>query len=141
MSILHRSLLNDYEYRRGKSWASIVSGLQVYERKKLHLATSVRSFRTPDIAAFVKAILDVDTPAAKILYEKIKDKYPIVITRVITRDLHKAKEWVRDHCQGTTRYGILASSGALRLKAEGIFVKNEILRCELVFKRQGRRQS
>ena len=115
--------LNDYEYRRGKSWASIVSGLQVYERKKLHLATSVRSFRTPDIAAFVRAILDMDTPAAKILYEKIKDKYPIVITR----DLHKAKEWVLDHCQGTTRYGILASSGALRLKAEGIFVKNEIL--------------
>ena len=27
---------------------------------------------------------------------------------------------------GTTRYGILASSGGLRLKPEGIFVKNEI---------------
>lgn len=33
---------------------------------------------------------------------------------------------MRDHCQGTTRYGLLASSGALRLKPEGIFVKNEI---------------
>ena len=45
---------------------------------------------------------------------------------MITRDLNKAKDWVRNHCQGTTRYGLLASSGALRLKPEGIFVKNEI---------------
>lgn len=58
----------------------------------------------------------------KTLWQKIKDKYPIVITR----DLQKAKSWVKDHCQGTTRYGLLASSGALRLKPEGIFVKNEI---------------
>lgn len=45
---------------------------------------------------------------------------------MLTRDLNKAKEWVRSQCQGTTRYGLLASSGALRLKSEGIFVKNEI---------------
>ena len=33
---------------------------------------------------------------------------------------------MREHCQGTTRYGLLASSGGLRLKPEGIFVKNEV---------------
>ena len=44
----------------------------------------------------------------------------------MTRDLNTAKKWVREQCQGTTRYGMLASSGALRLKPEGIFVKNEI---------------
>lgn len=114
--------LNDDEYRRGRSWSSMLAGLNTYEREKLHLATSVRSFRTPDLAAFVKAVLDADTNEAKQLYQRIKDKYPIVITR----DLSKAKAWVRDHCQGTTRYGLLASSGALRLKPEGIFVKNEI---------------
>ena len=114
--------LNDEEYRRGRSWNSMMSGLRTFEKDKLHLATSVRSFRTPDLAAFVKAVLDADTDEAKKLYQRIKDKYPIVITR----DLNKAKDWVRDHCQGTTRYGLLASSGALRLKPEGIFVKNEI---------------
>lgn len=114
--------LNDDEYRRGRSWHSMMEGLQTYECETLHLATSVRSFRTPDLAAFVKAILDANTVEAKVLYQRIKDKYPIVITR----DLNKAKEWVRDHCQGTTRYGLLASSGALRLKPDGIFVKNEI---------------
>ena len=114
--------LNDNEYRRGRTWRSMLSGLNTFEREKLHLSTSVRSFRTPDLAAFVKAVLDAETDEAKTLYQKIKDKYPIAITR----DLNKAKEWVRDHCQGTTRYGLLASSGALRLKPEGIFVKNEI---------------
>ena len=42
---------------------------------------------------------------------------------ISTMDRH---QWVRDHCKGTTRYGLLASSGALRLKPEGVFVKNEI---------------
>jgi hypothetical protein len=67
-------------------------------------------------------VLDVDTENAKSLYRQIKDRYPIRITR----SLSKAKEWVRSQCQGTTRYGLLASSGALRLKPEGIFVKNDV---------------
>ena len=114
--------LNDDEYRRGRSWLEMLSGLRTYERQELHLATSVRSFRTPDLAAFVKAVLDANTLEAQRLYQRIRDKYPIVITR----DLRKAKSWVRDKCQGTTRYGLLASSGGLRLKPEGIFVKNEV---------------
>lgn len=114
--------LNDDEYRRGRNWSDMLEGLNSFERDELHLATSIRSFRTPDLAAFIKAILDANTDEAKILYQRIKEKYPIVITR----DLNKAKDWVRDHCQGTTRYGLLASSGALRLKPESIFVKNEI---------------
>lgn len=114
--------LNDEEYRREREWDDMISNLQIHENPDLHLATSVRSFRTPDLAAFVKAVLDVDTDAAKELYSRIKDKYPIVLTR----DLNKAKKWVREQCQGTTRYGLLASSGALRLKPEGIFVKNEV---------------
>ncbi len=114
--------LNDDEYRRGRTWQSMINGLSIYENKDLHLATSVRSFRTPDLAAFVKALLDADTSEARELHQRIKDKYPIVVTR----DLNKAKYWVRSKCQGTTRYGLLASSGALRLKPEGIFVKNDV---------------
>ena len=114
--------LNDTEYRRDYSWSEMVSNLRVFENESLHLATSVRSFRTPDLAAMIKAILDLDLNNATELYQRIKDKYPIVLTR----DLSKAKEWVKSKCKGTTRYGIVASSGALRLKPEGIFVKNKI---------------
>lgn len=114
--------LNDNEYRRGRDWADMISNLHTHQYSELHLSTSVRSFRTPDLAAFVKAILDVNIDKSKSLFNLIKDKYPIVITR----DLSAAKKWVKNHCQGTTRYGLLASSGGLRLKPEGIFVKNEI---------------
>ena len=114
--------LNDSEYRRDWGWKEMISGLNVFENEKLHLATSIRSFRTPDLAAFVKALLDVDVDKARELYQKIKDKYPIFLTR----DLSAAKARVREHSQGTTRYGMLASSGALRLKPEGIFIKNEV---------------
>lgn len=114
--------LNDEEYRRNYAWQELVAGLHIFEHEKLHLATSVRSFRTPDLAVFIKAILDVDIELAKSLYQRIKDKYPICLTR----NLSTAKQWVREQSQGTTRYGLLASSGALRLKPEGIFVKNDV---------------
>jgi len=114
--------LNDEEYRRDRAWQDMIANLNISEHEELHLSTSVRSFRTPDLAAFIKAILDVDTERAKKLYQRIEDKYPVRLTR----DLNTAKQWVREQCQGTTRYGMLASSGALRLKPEGIFVKNEV---------------
>jgi len=114
--------LNDEEYRRDYSWEEMIAGINVIEIEKLHLSTSVRSFRTPDLASFIKAVLDVDIQSAKALLEKFKDRYPIIITRNLT----KAKDWIRAKCKGTTRYGLLASSGALRLKPEGIFVKNDI---------------
>lgn len=97
--------------------------LRFQNEESLHLSTSIRSFRTPDLAAMVKAVLDADTATAKALYGKIRDKYPVFLTR----NLKDAKDWVRAKCRGdTTRCGLLASSGALRLKPEGIFVKNEI---------------
>lgn len=114
--------LNDEEYRRDKAWNELIDGLNVTEKTALHLNTSVRSFRTPHLAAFVKALLDVNREQAKSLYTQIKDKYPLVITR----NLATAKKWVKEYARGTNKYGLLASSGALRLKPEGIFVKNEI---------------
>ena len=114
--------LNDSEYRRNAEWEDMICELNVTEKEELHLATSVCSFRTPDLAAFVKAVLDADTVQGKELYAKIKDKYPLLLTR----DLNEAKAWVKERPKGTTRYGLIASSGALRLKQEGIFVKNSI---------------
>ena len=114
--------LQDDEYRYGREWKSMVGGLRVLEKTGLHLSVSMRSFRSPEMAGFVKAFLDRDMKTSKMLFSHIKEKYPIVITR----DLSKAKAWVRSKCKGTRRYGILASSGALRLKPEGIFVKSAI---------------
>ena len=109
------------EYTRGCSFADLVAGLNVKIEQHLHLATSIRSFRNENVSAFVKAVLDNYTALASEILASL-DKYPIVLTR----DLAVAKAWVRRKARGSERYGLLASSGALRLKAEGIFAKNEI---------------
>lgn len=114
--------LNDSEYCRERNLSEMYQGLNIHKEENLHLSISIRSFRTPHLAALIKAILDVDIENAKVLYNEIKDKYPILLTR----NLKEAKEWVKLHSHGSTRYGLLASSGALRLKPERIFVKNEI---------------
>ncbi len=113
--------LDDSEYRRDLPWSDLISGLTVREIEELHLATSVRSFRTPALAGFIKAALDVDVANAQRLYREIEGAYPVFVTR----DLAAARAWVREQSRGTTRYGLLASSGALRLKPEGVFVKSE----------------
>ena len=114
--------LNDTEYRRDRTWKSMLDNLKVHQESELHLATSMRSFRTPDLAAFVKAVLDVNIEDAKKFFKRLKYKYPILLTR----NLNDAKSWVTNQSQGTTRYGLLASSKALRLKPEGIYVRNDI---------------
>lgn len=115
--------LTDDEYLYGRTWNSLISNLKVLKKENLHLNTSIRTFRTPYLSDFIKYLLDINiNKALKIYNLYIKNKYNIVLTR----NLSDAKEWIRSQCQGTTRYGLLASSGALRLKAEGIFVKNSI---------------
>lgn len=114
--------LNDNEYLRGATWEEMISGLNCKVIDNLHLRTSVRSFRTPDLANLVKSILDNDKDASIKCFNLLKDKYPIAITR----DLSEAKKWVKSHSKGTERYGLIASSGGLRLKPSGIFVKNSI---------------
>lgn len=110
------------EYVMDSTWEEMIGDLDTITVEDLHLSVSLRSFRTPDLADFVKAALDIDCEQAKSCYAKIREKYPIRITR----NLDRAKVWVREKARGTQRYGLLATSGALRLKPEGIFVKNKI---------------
>jgi hypothetical protein len=69
----------------------------------------MRSFRAEHVSAFVKATLDCDLERAKALLKDLSDRYPIAVTR----DLFRAKEWVRRKSRGTERYGLVASSKAM----------------------------
>lgn len=93
-----------------------------HQRADLHLATSVRSFRSEKVASLIQSILENENDQAAQIYQDIKHNYPIKITR----DLAKAKTWLKHQARGTERIGLIASSGAKRLKAEGIYVKNDI---------------
>lgn len=86
---------------------------------RLHLSTSMRSFRSEKVSAFVTALLDCDELRAREVLRHVAARYPIVVTR----DLTRAKEWVRDHARGSEQYGLVASSQAMRLKPHAIDVR------------------
>ncbi|MFW0884085.1 DUF2075 domain-containing protein [Candidatus Acidulodesulfobacterium sp. H_13] len=90
---------------------------------ELHLSVSVRSFRSEKLSRFIHELLNIKTENAKNIYSEIKELYPIVVTR----NLDKAKEWLREQAKGSERIGLISSSGARRLMPLGIDVKNQIL--------------
>jgi hypothetical protein len=112
--------LADSEYGAGEVLKKLESRPNVVYNKSLHLAVSMRSFRAEDISLLVKQMLDLSIEEASNTLEKVRANYPIVITR----DLSKAKQWLKQQARGTERYGIVVSSQAERLKPHAIFVKS-----------------
>ena len=110
------------EYLIDNTWKDLIRDLNLKYVPDLHLSVSLRSFRSPHVSGFIKALLDNDLIKSKKLYSSIKENYPIKLTR----NLDTAKKWVKDKSKGSEKYGLLATSGGLRLKAEGIFVKNKV---------------
>ena len=80
----------------------------------------MRSFRAEQVSLLVKQLLDLETDEARKTLERVKEKYPIVVTR----DLAKAKQWLKQQARGSERYGIVVSSQAERLKPHAIDVKS-----------------
>ena len=111
--------LTGSEYAAKGALKELQSAIVVHHDQDLHLAVSMRSFRAESVSSFVRAVLDSDTDAASRFLAGIHDKYPIMLTR----DLGKAREWVRDQSRGSERYGLVASSLAMRLKPYAIDVR------------------
>ncbi|MGQ1786840.1 MULTISPECIES: DUF2075 domain-containing protein [unclassified Saccharicrinis] len=101
-----------------KVWLTTNANIQT----DLHLAVSVRSFRSEKLSEFIHELLDLKKDSANRLYNELKSDYPIVLTR----NLELAKKWIKNKAKGTERVGLIASSGARRLRPHGIDVKNEI---------------
>ena len=93
----------------------------VRKDSRLHLATSVRSFRAEALSDFVADVLRGDVEAASSKKSLLPD-YPMLLSR----NLDEVKDWLKKHARGTERYGLVASSNAIRLKPEGIHVKSAI---------------
>lgn len=114
--------LTDSEYAAGHALESLAGRADVTTDTDLHLAVSVRSFRAETVSHFVKAVLDCDRTSAIDRLRSLSPRYPIALTR----DLHRAKQWIRDRVRGTERCGLVASSGAQRLKPHAIDVRVEV---------------
>ncbi len=114
--------IKDNEYSKGIEVNKLVSGLNCKLVEDLHLAVSLRSFRSENVSELIKSILDVEENKARELLKQVTVDYPIYMTR----NLETAKSWTINKAKGTQRYGLTASSGARRLRKYGIWVQNKI---------------
>ena len=111
--------LTTKEYAEGRVEELLINNPRVTYTDDLHLAVSMRSFRAESLSNMVHYLLDGDVENVRNIYTKIADRYPIALTR----DLNKAKQWLRQQARGNERYGLLVSSKAYRLKPLAIDVR------------------
>lgn len=106
------------EYAEGRVNELLQENLNVTFAKQLHLAVSLRSFRAETLSSFVHSLLSFNTDAAS-LYQEIEQKrYPIVLTR----DMDKARQWLRKQARGNEQTGVLVTKVAARFKPLAINV-------------------
>jgi hypothetical protein len=116
------SRLTDSEYSASEVIERCKSLPNVTIQDQLHLSVSMRSFRAENVSLLIKQLLDLEETVAAQTLNELRDRYPILITR----DLAKAKQWLRDRARGNERYGLLASSNAYRLKPHAIDVRLQV---------------
>ncbi len=116
------SRLSDSEYAAGQALERVRQQRNAHFDDCLHLAVSLRSFRAENVSAFVKALLDCEGNAARDSLKTFQARYPVRLTR----DLNRAKDWIRKHARGSERYGLVASSKAQRLKPHAIDIRVDV---------------
>lgn len=114
--------LREIEYHADAELASLSTRPLVHWDEALHLATSVRSFRSDRVSGFVNELLALQLEQARSTLNQVLPHYPIRVTR----NLDRAKHWLRQQARGTERYGIVVSSQAQRLKPHGIDVRVKV---------------
>ena len=109
--------LTEAEYAEGRVNELLADNHNVTYSEDLHLGVSLRSYRAEKLSAFVHALLSFDD-SAKTIYEEIKDKYPIVLTR----DMATARKWLHSKVRGTERTGVLVTKESARYKPLAIHI-------------------
>ncbi len=110
------------EYASPENGERFLALPRVHSDECLHLAVSLRSFRAEALSSFVGYVLDNRPGEARAAYQSIAAEYPIYVTR----DLAIARQWLLHAARGSERIGLVASSGAQRLRPEGIHIRAEI---------------
>ena len=87
---------------------------EVQTSSALHLRTSNRSLRADQLATWVNLLLDGKSDEAASL--KVTEKFPIFLSR----SLGETRTRLREQAIGVERCGLVGSSGAARLRAEGL---------------------
>lgn len=109
--------LTEDEYAEGRVNELLKDRPDVVYDERLHLSVNLRSFRAEKLSAFVHSLLSFSDDAAT-LYREIASKYPIVLTR----DMKKAREWLKEKTRGNERSGVLVSKTSARFKPLAVHV-------------------
>jgi hypothetical protein len=120
--VCYSNQLEGEEYTQGIALAEHIKGLNAEQDSRLHLGVSLRSFRAEKLSAFVACVISNQPQQAQAFYNEIAEHYPIALTR----NLSTARRWLKKCARGSELFGLVASSGANRLKPEGINVKAKI---------------
>lgn len=110
--------LTEPEYAEGKVNELLANNPNVEFSDKLHLGVSLRSFRAERLSDFVHSLLSFKQDAASLYQEVISHTYPVVLTR----DMDKARQWLRMQARGTQQTGILISKVSARFKPLAVHV-------------------
>lgn len=116
-------IIEDENYIKNKAVLNVLKNRKATLKPELHLSVSLRSFRSAKLSEFIDRLIKCDTEETIELYKRyIQNTYPIKITR----DLETAKKWLKQFEFGSNRIGLVASSGARRLRPLGINIKEKI---------------
>jgi DUF2075 family protein len=114
--------LREIEYHAHAELEALKQNPRVHRNESLHLATSMRSFRSERVSEFVNLLLALEVDAAREALAEVLSNFPIRLTR----NLANAKAWLRQQARGSERYGIVVSSQAQRLKPHAIDVRVKV---------------
>ncbi len=89
--------------------------LSIIPEPSLHLDVCLRAFRARKVSEWVDAMLAGDAEQAASIMAGL-DEFPIRLTR----SLETARDWLRSRTRGLRRCGLVASSGAVRLRSHGL---------------------
>jgi DUF2075 family protein len=100
--------------RNINSLGPVAEHIKIIKNNDLHLEVPMRSFRSPKLGEWIEAVLSSNFDLANEVSKFLS--YPLRLTR----NFETAKSWLSDIARGERRKGLLASSGARRLRADGI---------------------
>lgn len=100
------------EYAEGNVNALLAANNNVNYSNDLHLKVSLRSFRAEKLSAFVHSLLAFNNDAKSLYADVYSRNYPFMLTR----DMNKARAWLRKSARGTEQTGILVTKVAARFK-------------------------
>lgn len=109
--------LTEPEYAEGRVNELLEHNKQAVFSDKLHLSVNLRSFRAERLSSFVHSLLSFKSDAS-ILYKDVIKKYPVVLTR----SMDKARSWLRNKAEGTTKTGVLITKVSARFKPHAVHV-------------------